>query len=58
MLIDRRIAPRLSHLPNGSAEPKSVNDSNLEPIKIGIMSLGCKSRLASMKEGNETVSID
>ena len=58
MLILRMMAPRLTHLPSGSAVPTSVNDSNLDPMKIGIMSLGWRSKLASMKDGKETVSID
>jgi hypothetical protein len=58
MLILRMMAPRLTHLPSGSVVPASVNDSNLDPMKIGIMSLGWRSKLASINDGKETVSID
>ena len=58
MLILRMMAPKLTHLPSGSAVPASVNDSNLDPMKIGIMSLGWRSKFASMNDGKETVSID
>jgi hypothetical protein len=54
-----RIAPRLTHLVRGSLPPSpSVRESSLDPTKTGISSLGCSNRLASMKEGKETVSID
>ena len=58
MLTPSKMAPKLIHLPTGSAGPDSVSDSRREPIKIGIINLGWRRRLASMNEGKETVSMD
>lgn len=58
MLRLSTMAAILIHLPRGSSGLGSVNDSNLEPMKTGIIKRGCRRRVESMNWENETVSID